>query len=218
MPVAARGPQRARNIVVELFLPFDIECRYLWLRHRAEGCPRRYGSTDCRCSAATVCLNLTGPNRLLPRYQSSCMLLRPLPNVIFWRLVGLPSFLVSVSSSLVPTVLFFFFLSPVFSAVKLPVGVGAWPGVLVALLGESESLYVTEDREKTRSVSLTAALRRPMPPSWLPDMVPAEAAPVTADALMYWSNPLTMFPAAELSSKYTVSCDHIWSSSVPCLW
>lgn len=74
--------------------------------------------------------------------------------------------------------------------VKLPVGVPAWLGVLVALLGESESLkYDTELRENMRSESFTTAFRRPAPsppPTALPDTVPpAELAEAeTADALM----------------------------------
>lgn len=72
---------------------------------------------------------------------------------------------------------------------KLAVGVPAC-GVLVALLGESESrMYDTELLVKTRSVSLITALRRPAPsppPTALPETVPpAElAAADTADALM----------------------------------
>jgi hypothetical protein len=92
-----------------------------------------------------------------------------------------------VSSS--TTICFFFFLSA-FSVVKLPVGVAAWLGVLVALLGESESLrYETELLENTRSESLMTVLRRPAPsppPTALPEIVPpAEfAAADIADALM----------------------------------
>lgn len=115
-------------------------------------------------------------------FQSSWPFRDP-PKEIFWRLFDLAS----VSSSLAAAV-FFFFLSA-FSVVKLAVGVLAW-GVLVALLGESESrMYDTELLVNTRSVSLMAAFRRPAPsppPTALPETVPpAElAAADTADALM----------------------------------
>lgn len=122
-----------------------------------------------------------------PAPQSSWPLRAP-PNDIFCRLVERPSPSSSCAAA-ADVAPFFFFLSP-FSVVKLPVGVAAWLGVLVALLGESESrMYETELREKIRSLSLMTALRRPAPtppPAALPEIVPpAELAVAdTADALM----------------------------------